>query len=286
MTAAYDDKVKLSSSILVRSIFENAPAGMALLGLDGRVLRVNRALCDLLRADERYLLSDEFRGVIFSNDSEQDTPQISDLIAGRIRCFQREKEYVYAPGRSIWILVTVLLYDKQREPLHLISQIQDVSDYKEVEKEKQRLAHQLNERVKELRAVHDIARLLHDDENPTPILLQEIVALLPAAWKNAELAGARIVFDGSEYKSQNFTARGGTQSAYFTTAGGKNGRIEITYPDTGADQAKPSFLAQERNLLDSLTEMLMLHLDRKEARDRIDGITRELIERNKELWSL
>lgn len=287
MTAAYDDKVKLSGSIHLHAIFENAPTGMALLGLDGRVLRVNRALCDLLRADERYLLSDEFRGVIFSNDSEQDTPQISDLIAGRIRYFQREKEYVYAPGRSIWILVsTVLLYDKQGEPLHFISQIQDISDYKEVEKEKQRLAHQLNERVKELRAVHDIARLLHDDEKPTPILLQEIVAHLPAAWENAELAGARIVFDGSEYKSHNFRAMVGTQKANFTTSGGKNGWVEITYPETGADQPKLSFLAEERNLLDSLTEMLMLHLDRKEARDRIEGITKELIERNKELWSL
>jgi PAS domain S-box-containing protein len=135
MTAAYDDKVKLSSSIRLRAIFENAPTGMALLGLDGRVLRVNRALCDLLRADEKCLLSDGFRGVIFSNDSEQDTTQISDLIAGKIRYFQREKEYVYAPGRSIWILVsTVLLYDKQREPLHLISQIQDISDYRKLKK--------------------------------------------------------------------------------------------------------------------------------------------------------
>jgi two-component system, NtrC family, sensor kinase len=49
---------------------------------------------------------------------------------------------------------------------------------------------------------------------------------------------------------------------------------------------KPSFLAEEKSLLDSLAEMLKLHLDRKEARDRIDRITRELIERNKELWSL
>ena len=287
MTAAYDDKVKLSSSIRFRAIFENAPTGMALLGLDGRVLRVNRAFCRLLRADEKYLLSDEFGGVIFSKDSEQDHTELSDLTAGRIRSFQREKEYVYAPGRSIWILVsTALLYDKQREPLHLISQIQDISDYKEVEKENQTLAHQLNERVKELRAVHDIARLLHDDEKPTTILLQEIVALLPAAWENAELAAARIVFDGSEYKSYNFIAMGGTQTAHFTTAGGKHGWMEITYPDKGADQAKPSFLAEERSLLDSLAEMLKLHLDRKEARDRIDGITRELIERRKELWSL
>ena len=116
--------------------------------------------------------------------------------------------------------------------------------------------------------------------------LQYLVALLPAAWEAAELAAARIVFDGSEYKSQNFLAMGGAQRADFTAAGGKHGLVEITYPETGADQPKLSFLAEERNLLDSLTEMLMLHLDRKEARDRIEGITKELIERNKELWSL
>jgi PAS domain S-box-containing protein len=287
MTAAYEGKVKLTGAIHFRAVFENAPTGIALLGLDGGVLRVNRALCRILRADEKYLLRGELRGLIFSNDSEEDTTQLSDLTAGRIPYFHREKQYVYAPGRSIWILVnTALLHDKHRRPLHLISQIQDISEYKEVENEKQLLAHQLSERLKELRAVHDIARLLHDDEKPTSILLQEIVALLPAAWEAAELAAARIVFDHSEYKSPNFIAMGGTQCANFTTAGGKHGWVEITYPEKGADQAKPSFLAEEKSLLDSLAEMLKLHLDRKEARDRIEGITRELLERNKELWSL
>ena len=287
MTAAYEGKVKLTGAIHFRAVFENAPTGLALLGLDGGVLRVNRALCRILRVDEKYLLRGDFRGVIFSNGSEEDTTQLSDLTAGRIPYFQREKQYVYAPGRSIWILVsTASLHDKHRRPLHLISQIQDISEYKEVEKEKQTLAHQLSERVKELRAVHDMARLLHDDEKPTSILLQEIVALLPAAWENAKLAAARIVFDGSEYKSQNFIAMGRTQSAHFITAGSKHGSVEITYPEKGADQAKPSFLAEEKSLLDSIAEMLKLHLDRKAASDRIQGITKELVERNKELWSL
>jgi PAS domain S-box-containing protein len=287
VTASYEDKLNPSGSIRFRAIFENAPIGMAILALDGGMLRVNRALCRLFQTDEKSLLSGEFRGVIFSNDSAQETRQLSDLTAGRIPHFQTEKEYVYASGRSIWILVnTALLRDQHGEPLHLIAQIQDISDYKEAEKEKQTLAHQLSERIKELRAVHDIARLLHDDDKPTAILLQEIVALLPSAWEAAERAAARIVFDGSEYKSQNFLAMRGAQRADFTAAGGKHGLLEITYPGKGADQPKSSFLAEEKSLLDSLAEMLKLHLDRKEARDRIDRITRELIERNKELWSL
>jgi PAS domain S-box-containing protein len=260
---------------------------MALLDLDGRVLRVNRALCRILRADQKYLLSGEFEGVIVPNKPDQENKHLSHLTAGRIPYFQEEKEYVYAAGRSIWILVsTALLRDKDRRPLHLISHIQEITEYKEVEKEKQTFAHQLCERVKELKALHHIARLLHDDGKPTSILLQEVVALLPVAWEYAELAAARIVFDGAEYKSQDFIAPGGTQSADFMTAGGKPGFLEITYPETGGDQARPSFLGEERSLLDSLAEMLKLHLDRKEARDRIDRITRELIERNKELWSL
>jgi PAS domain S-box-containing protein len=285
--AANQDDVKSSGPIPFRAVFENAPTGMALLDLDGRVLQVNRALCRILRADEKYLLSGEFEGVIFPNDSEQAATQLSDLTAGRVPYLQEEKEYVYAPSRSIWILVsTALLHDKDRRPLHLISHIQEITEHKEVEKEKQTFAHQLSERVKELRALHYIARLLHDDEKPTSILLQEIVTFLPVAWEYADLAAARIIFDGAEYKSPNFIAMGGTQSADFMTAGGKHGVLEMIYPQTGADQVKPSFLAEEKSLLDSLAEMLKLHLDRKEARDRIDRITRELIERNKELWSL
>jgi signal transduction histidine kinase len=170
--------------------------------------------------------------------------------------------------------------------LNLIAQVQDISVYKKVEQEKQRLVHVLNERVKELTALHHIARLLQRDDKPADILLQEVVSFLPAAWEDAENAAGRIVFDGAEYKSPTFSASGETQIASFITVGGKQGSVEITYPENRPNQPKRPFLAEEKSLLDSIAEMLQLHLERREAKQRVDEITTQLVERNMQLWSL
>ena len=283
---AYPDKTKRSRSSGVWNVFDQAPTGMALMALDGRVLRVNRAFCRILRGDEKYFLSPEFHGTIFSN-SEDDLEGLQNLVAGVIPYFQRKKQYIDQPGRSIWILISVrLICDRDKNPLHLIAQVEDVSEQQRVEDEKQRLLHVLSERVKELTALHYTARLLQNDDKPTETLLQELVSILPAAWEHAEIAGARIFFDGAEYKTPGFAASGETQIANFTTVGGKHGSVEITYPANRRNERIPPFLAEESSLLESIAEMLQVHLDRKEAKERIDEITKQLVERNKELWSL
>lgn len=161
-----------------------------------------------------------------------------------------------------------------------------MSEHKQVEEEKERLLHDLNERVKELTALHHTARLLQDHERTPPMLLQEIVTILPAAFDDAELAAARIVFDGVEYRSTNFVSSPWTQGAHFTTTGGKDGLVEIAYSENRLNQSKLPFPTEEKSLLDSVAEMLQLYLDRKEAQQSVEKITRELVERNKELWNL
>jgi signal transduction histidine kinase len=161
-----------------------------------------------------------------------------------------------------------------------------MSEHKEIEADTQRLLHDLNERVKELTALHHTARLLQDHERLPRMLLQEIVAILPAACEHPQLAGARIVFDGVEYGSINFVLTPSTQSAHFTTVGGKYGLVEITYPKNELNQAKLSFLPEEKSLLNSIAEMLQSYFERKEAQESVEKIAKELVERNKELWTL
>jgi hypothetical protein len=64
--------------------------------------------------------------------------------------------------------------------------------------------HQLGERVKELTALHQTARILQDHRRSDPDLMAEIVALLPAAWQFPEVAAARIRYRGRDYRSPGF----------------------------------------------------------------------------------
>jgi signal transduction histidine kinase len=161
-----------------------------------------------------------------------------------------------------------------------------MSELKKVTSETEGLLHDLNERVKELTALHRTARLLQDHKRTPPKLLQEIVTILPAAFDQAEIAAARIVFDGVEYRSPNFGSSPWTESAHFTTTGGRHGLVEIVYAENRFKQTNHPFLAEEKNLLESIAEMLQLYLDRKEAQESVEKVTKELVERNKELWNL
>ncbi len=126
--------------------------------------------------------------------------------------------------------------------------------------------HDLQERVKELTALHSAARVLQDDGRPVTEQLAEIAALLPAAWQFPEMACGRIAFDGDERATPGFAATPWRQRAAFATASGRRGFIEVCYLEAAPEAAEGPFLAEERSLIDSLAEMLRSYLERKEAR--------------------
>lgn len=127
-----------------RSTFEDAAVGMALVGLDGRWLRVNGALGRLLGYPASELVGMGFSDVTPSDDQPADEAALADLVSGRVGVHQREKRYRRADGRIVWISLSVsLVRDDHGRPLHLISQMQDITDRKAAE-------HELAER-----ALHD-----------------------------------------------------------------------------------------------------------------------------------
>jgi len=163
---------------------------------------------------------------------------------------------------------------------------QEVNAHQQAETQKQRLLHDLGERVKELTVLHRMARLLQTEQKTGLELLQEIAGVLPAAWRYPEVAAARVMFDGAEYTTPNFSSTRWKLCAPFTTRDGKHGAVEIVYLEERPDEVEGPFLAEERSLINSLAEMLMSYLERKEAETRVAQVTRELVERNEELWRL
>ena len=119
------------------SAFEHAAIGMALVALDGRWLKVNRAICELTGYSEEELLTRTFQDITHPDDLEADLAHVTELLAGRSRSYHMEKRYLRADGEIVWVLLSVsLVRDESGVPRHFISQVQDVTQRKETEAER------------------------------------------------------------------------------------------------------------------------------------------------------
>ncbi len=144
--------------------FEYAAIGMALVAPDGRWLKVNRSLCDIVGYSESELLATTFQAITHPDDLEADLDYVRKMLAGEIRTYQMEKRYFHKLGHVVWILLNVsLVRDAQDQPLYFIAQIQDISDRKQVEAKIQRLNQELEERVTQRTAQLEAANRLKDD---------------------------------------------------------------------------------------------------------------------------
>ena len=116
--------------------FEHAPIGVALVLTDGRWLKVNRALCELLGYDESELLTQNFQSVTHPEELDACRTNVLQLVGGEIGPFLMEKRYVHKHGHFVTTLTSVsLVRDNEGLPLHLVAQIQDITARKQAEED-------------------------------------------------------------------------------------------------------------------------------------------------------
>ena len=114
-----------------RSAFEHAPIGMALVSLDGRVFRVNRALVGILGRSEHELLRATLDDLSYPDDVDLVRRSIGSLLAGDVPSDQYEQRFVHHAGHPVWLSVsTSLVRDVNERPLYFVSQLEDITERK------------------------------------------------------------------------------------------------------------------------------------------------------------
>jgi diguanylate cyclase (GGDEF)-like protein/PAS domain S-box-containing protein len=124
-----------------RSAFDNAPLGLALVGLDNRFVRVNHALCRLLGAEAAQLVGFDQAGFGDTDDNAIEKEFQRDLLSGRSAAVQFERRYRSLDGRVLWALVSASLLPANDAPQYFLVQINDLTERKRVEDELAHLAH-------------------------------------------------------------------------------------------------------------------------------------------------
>ena len=139
-----------------RATFEQAAVGISHNSLDGRWLRVNQRLCDIVGYSREELLEKTFQDITHPDDLDADLEKVHQLLAGKIETYSMQKRYLKKGGSIAWINLTVsLVREPSGEAKYFIAVIEDITERKQAgealqevrEAERQRIAHDLHDGV-------------------------------------------------------------------------------------------------------------------------------------------
>jgi signal transduction histidine kinase/DNA-binding NarL/FixJ family response regulator len=136
----------------------------------------------------------------------------------------------------------------------------ELAERRRGEGERERLVHDLSERVKELRLLHDFARVLQEHRGSDRALLQQLVGRMPHAWQYPDSCQVCIRYGEIQVTTADFGEAPWQQSVDFSTSVA-SGRIEVVYTQQRPEADEGPFLREERVLLESLAEMLVSQLE-------------------------
>ena len=130
-------RLLVTSESRFRLAFDAAPVGIAEVGLDGRFLRPNPALCELLGYSEGELRDRTTADISHPDDARTVRRALrerwaSDDLPGAVdRISREERRYITANGQDIHCeLSAVVMYDEEGQRHHILAHFVDITERK------------------------------------------------------------------------------------------------------------------------------------------------------------
>jgi PAS domain S-box-containing protein len=116
----------------LRRIFEKVPFGICVVGLDGRILQVNAALCRIVGYPKEEMLAriwGELGGD--SDDFGISLKRLVQLVQDPGGCVEADKRYLHRDGSVVWGRINAsLVRGDDNEPLHFVIHAEDITERK------------------------------------------------------------------------------------------------------------------------------------------------------------
>lgn len=114
-----------------RQSFWYASTGMALVDLEGRIVRANPSLCETLGYTMQELIEIDKVFLSNSDDAEITTLLIEELASGKRDSFEQEKRYYHKNKNIIWAILSMSAVKSDKgETTHYVVLVTDITDKK------------------------------------------------------------------------------------------------------------------------------------------------------------
>jgi PAS domain S-box-containing protein len=129
------------SEQVYRSTFELAAVGVAHVSPEGRWLRVNKKLCEIVGYTESELMRLTFQDITHPDDLAADLVETEKVRTGEVPNFTMEKRYIRKDKSIVWVSLSVsAARDSSGRMKHFISVVEDISGRRDGEHVQARLA--------------------------------------------------------------------------------------------------------------------------------------------------
>ena len=163
-----------------------------------------------------------------------------------------------------------------------LARLDDEEDRRGLEKERERLLHQYQLRIKELDCLYKISKLQENQDLTTEEILNLIVNLLPGATQYPEVAVARLSLENNIYDSQGYVDAPYRYSALIQNYGVIVGKLLIGYLEPRPSEFNGPFLEEEVKLVNLVSETISRMIERRTSGEWRKGIDKYALVLNDE----
>lgn len=155
------EQALLESEEKYRSIFEQAPVGIAHMGEDGKLNKINQQFCDIVGYSAEELSHLTYLDITHPDDLEKSLDLVRQVNGREVISTSREKRYIRKDGSEVWVQVTrSAILDADNEFKYYLGIIEDITQRKQAEAALRELAGYLeaareDERTRIAREIHD-----------------------------------------------------------------------------------------------------------------------------------
>src|SRR5258708_7918921 len=146
---------------MFHATFDRAVIGIAHVSPEGRWLRVNQRLCNLLGYDRAELAARTWQEITHPADLPTDRAAARRLLEGELDAYELETRFVRKDGALAWVHLTVsLIRTPAGAPSYFLAMAQDIAERKRLEQERAQLLQReraTNARLRALQALTDAA---------------------------------------------------------------------------------------------------------------------------------
>lgn len=246
-----------------RVLVEAMNEGALTLARDGLILYCNDRFADMVGIPRQQIIGSSIHRFVAPQDREKVSEVLTVQKSTHVR---REIAIMAVDGVLIpsHFSASPLAGDNLPGICVVVTDLTEIKATKDALREQ---GHNLEKRLKELKCLHALAQLANRQDLSLEQTLQEVVALIPSAFQYAEIACARILFDGRKFSTAGFRSTPWRLVASINSDVGPVGTVEVCYLAESLQLDEGFFLNEERNLLNTVAKRILEVSQHKQAQE-------------------